>query len=179
MTSSTTLADGTTLARWGAPPTSRRHLGRPRRRPAAGEGAAFRVLERLDNGALANYEFSVARCECPRTLTLRAPRAFDRTFTCEEIGAAATRLLEVRTYPDRPRPLLARLFAADLDRLPAEDAIRDELERLGALLGEGRHHFAAPRSPASAADRAVDLLHLLRDLRHLLDERELLLEAAE
>lgn len=140
-----TLADATTFPSWGTAPASRRtsvdHLGGP----PTGEGAAFRVLERLGNGALANYELTVAGCERPGSLTLRAPRAFDRTFTCEATGEGTTRLLEVRTYPDRPQHLVARLFAADLRRRPGEEAIREELERLGAL-------FARPpreRGPAA------------------------------
>ena len=55
-------------------------------------------------------------------------------------------MLEVRTYPDRPRRLVARLFAADLDRRPGEEAIRDELERLGAVLAGA----APPRRDAIA-----------------------------
>jgi hypothetical protein len=136
------LSDGTTLARWGGPPAEHRlcvdHLGGPR----SGEGAAFRVLERLRNGALANYEVTVAGCERPSTVALLAPRAFDRAFTCEAIGETATRVLEVRTYPDDPRSLVARLFAADLDRQPVEDEIRGELERLGALLAGTKPRIA-------------------------------------
>lgn len=151
------LADGQGFSRWGAPLDDRGisvdHIAGPR----SGEGATFRALERLDSGAIANYEFTIAHCERPRHLTMRAPRAYDRVFQLEPLGSASTRVSEIREYPGRPKCLLARMLAAGLRAEQVEDAIRRDLGRLAAMLARG----PIARIPLRAAERPAGALEAI------------------
>ncbi len=148
------LAEGESLGGWGGGPDGRlsvTHVAGP----PAGEGATFRVLERLGHSATANYRFTITDCERPRALSMRSARVYDRSFLLEPLGPALTRVTAVREYPDRPSHLLARVLGGAADAGQAEAAIRRDLSRLSRLLGGSPPARIPLAPPRRAGLRAV------------------------
>ncbi len=138
------LVDGERLTEWGSSRCAHSFAVHHRAGPRTGEGATYRVLERLDDRSTANYELTIADCERPRHVALRSPSAYDTVFEFEHLDPELIRLTCTRSFHDDSAQLLARMFAleAETEPEPVIEQIEADLQRIAALFGAGLPSFS-------------------------------------